>query len=330
MKQSNYIWATDLNENSGEGILGRLFLREIFTKKNYYKIETPYKKICNIRKITTNFPNKNSFFFKYFYPIIGAIKLRINANKFDNLYYVNFLPLWNFLILLLLPKKTKLGPITGRSSLSIYGKKNYLLDLLYKISVFIIQKKFNFIIFSTSILKNYFTKKKNKKKLFFNFSLILYKRLPPFKSNYRPIDILIYNRLHPNKFIVIDCKTLKKLSNIFRISCIGDKIKIPEIKNLGYQSRKKVISLMKKSKTVVATSDNYFSFFVIDALYKGCKVIVKKFDKSLLFDKKYFINLNEIKNIKKFNYRLTQKISENTNQKIKSLHNHFTKFKINY
>ena len=154
-----------------------------------------------------------------------------------------------------------------------------------------------------------------------------YKNFLPLKSNSKPIDILIYNRIHSNKSIIIDIKKLKLLSKSFKIYCVGDKIQISGIKNLGYQSRKKVLSFMKKSKAVVATSDNPFSFFVIDGLYNGCKVIMKKPFTNNFFDKKNFITIDDVLNIKKFKFKLNQKIFHKKNIKIENLNKDFIKFK---
>lgn len=324
MKKNNYIWANDLNENSGEGILGRLFLKEILLDNNQYLIETPYKKkLLKKKKINLNFPINNSFYFKYIYPIIGAVKVRFKKHRYSNLYYINFLPLWNFLIFIILPKDVKLGPITGRSLTNKYGKKNFILSIFYKISIFIIKKKFNSAIFSTSILKRYIKTKKN---FFFDFVLLLYPNFLPIKSYNKSIDILIYNRIHTNKSIVLKNEILKKLTDL-KIYCVGDKIKIPGVKNFGFISRKKVIHLMKKSKTIVSTTENLYSIFVLDGLHHGCKVITKSIVKNSYFDKENFIQLKDLKNKKVFQKKIEDKIYFKENKKFKYLKKNYQDFK---
>ena len=72
-----------------------------------------------------------------------------------------------FLIFLILPKKTILGPITGSK---IVKDKNYinkivrkyLFPLLFNLSIIIINKKFKKVIFSTNLLKMDFYKIKSK------------------------------------------------------------------------------------------------------------------------------------------------------------------------
>ena len=49
--------------------------------------------------------------------MVNYIMLRfISKNK--EICYINYLPLWNFLIFILLPPKTILGPVTGGKILS--------------------------------------------------------------------------------------------------------------------------------------------------------------------------------------------------------------------
>ena len=58
------------------------------------------------------------FFEKYINPFIGIIYIWFNFLIGKKVIYTNFLPLWNFLIFLLLPPKTILGPITGTTQIS--------------------------------------------------------------------------------------------------------------------------------------------------------------------------------------------------------------------
>ena len=116
-----FIWANDYSSNTGEGRLARNFIS--FLKKEYprnlIKIKTPQKQflIAN-SKIKQNYTiKKNNFFNKYFTFILGIFYLW--SKRKNRIVYINYLPLWNFLIFLLLPKKTILGPITGLSLIHI-------------------------------------------------------------------------------------------------------------------------------------------------------------------------------------------------------------------
>ncbi|MDC3349243.1 hypothetical protein OAV65_01930, partial [Candidatus Pelagibacter sp.] len=96
-----YVWACDLDKFRGEGILANEFIKDLrkYTTKRLV-IEYPKN---NHRKI--NF----SFFKNYITPFIGIIKIWKNYLYGRDTCYINFLPLWNFFIFLLLPPKTILG-----------------------------------------------------------------------------------------------------------------------------------------------------------------------------------------------------------------------------
>ena len=156
----SYFWACDFNEISGEGKLARLYIdyQKKITNKNFEKIEQPKNSILN---------------YKYISPIVGIIICWFYYLKKKEIYYINYLPLWNILIFIFLPPKTKLGPITGGAQ---FDKKNnlirqYIFPFLYKISEYFInireQRKF-----STDLLKKNLSKKTISKSTFnyiFNF-----------------------------------------------------------------------------------------------------------------------------------------------------------------
>lgn len=313
--EKNYIFATDLNKNSGEGILGLSFIKQIYKKNFIYIIDTPYKKIKKKKLESINLPIKKNFYFKYLSPIIGAFKLRINSKKYKNLYFVNFIPLWNFLIFLILPKKTKIGPITGRSIMNKHGKKNYLLIVLYALSAFIIKNRFKNIIFSTSLLEKFF-KKKN---YLFDFSILTHKKYLKKDNTKKSIDILIYNRDHSNKFLAITNNQIKYLASIFNIFCIGKKLQIKGVKNKGFMNREGVFKLMQKSKSILSTTENLYSLFVLDGLHFGCKVIVKNMPSKKYFDETNFILSKEICDLKKIKKLLNTKQKKYKINKIRKL-----------
>ena len=49
----------------------------------------------------------------------------------ERVCYLNYLPLWNFLIFIFLPPKTILGPITGGSNYSKNIKMNYIIRAFF-------------------------------------------------------------------------------------------------------------------------------------------------------------------------------------------------------
>ena len=143
-----YCWACDYSKNSGEGNLANLFVNKKFNCE--YVIYTPYK--LNISKRFKNIVN-----YKYISPLIGIIFCWFFFIKKEKVAYINYLPLWNFLIFSLLPPNTLLGPISGGA---FFEKRNNLLRTLlfpifYKISEFFLIIRKKEIIFSTELVKKY-------------------------------------------------------------------------------------------------------------------------------------------------------------------------------
>ena len=119
-KNKCFIWISDCHSNTGEGRLGINFIKKLsLLKKINFEIKTPnffFKNINNfINKVKYfNFKKSNfSRLFRYTIFLKGIIYLWINFFKGKRVLYLNYLPLWNFMIFLLAPPKTIFGPITG-------------------------------------------------------------------------------------------------------------------------------------------------------------------------------------------------------------------------
>ena len=148
-KNKFYYWTCDCSKNSGEGQLALLFLKKY--SKNYQFKNIKFKN-NNISII------KNLLNYKYLIPFVGILycwKYYLN-NK--NIAYINYLPFWNFLIFLLLPPKTLIGPITGgahfKKTNNFYLIRKYFFPLFYKISEIIVNYRNYNLVFSTDLLKN--------------------------------------------------------------------------------------------------------------------------------------------------------------------------------
>ena len=166
IKKKIYIWASDYSNFTGEGNLGRLFVNLRLRKK--YKII-----ICKFK--TDNHIANKLFSYKYILPFLGVINCWKYFFMGKKICYLNYTPLWNTLIFLLLPPKTILGPITGGSyfkkekSINYFVRK-FIFPVFYIFSSYILSiRKFN-TIFSTTLLKNYLNKNQIKKSEF-NFVL---------------------------------------------------------------------------------------------------------------------------------------------------------------
>ena len=99
-------------------------------------------------------PSKNFIFnYKYISPFIGLVYCWIYYFKKKEIYYINFLPLWNFMLFLFLPPNTKFGPITGGANYSDSNSnyiRKYIFPIFYKISELLINIRGHYI-FSTDL-----------------------------------------------------------------------------------------------------------------------------------------------------------------------------------
>ena len=253
----NYIWACDFSSNTGEGKLARLFVKKTIKNPNIIQFK-PNIKILN---------------YKYFIPFIGIAFCWYYFFKSKKIFYINYLPLWNFLIFLLLPPRTSIGPITGGANFSRSLLRKYLFPILYFISQIIIYLRFKKLIFSTSLLK------KNllpilKKKSEFNFILFFLKKKKIKKKN---IDFLIYYRSHPNKKKFFPKSLINKISKLnLNIIIFGDMLRIKNVKNLGNIDNRYVNDLLSKTHYSIASGENLLSIFTLECINNGVKLFLNK------------------------------------------------------
>ena len=93
IKKQIYYWASDISENSGEGILANSFINN-YLKNNQnvnfkninFKDKFQKKNFFNLNK-----KRYETIFHKYIYPIIGVLKLWIIFIKNKKTCYINYL-----------------------------------------------------------------------------------------------------------------------------------------------------------------------------------------------------------------------------------------------
>lgn len=310
-----YCWACDFSSNRGEGILARHYIISLSRiKKKKIFVKTPYADyyIYNgvLKKNKADSRNQYklnfNFFENYFYPFIGIFYLWINYLKRRGICYLNFLPLWNIFLFLFLPPKTHLGPITGFifkreiTGFSFFLRK-YLNNFLFRVSLIFLFLRQNKIYFSTDLLKSLINKK-YKNKVFFNYLLNLINiKKKIIKKN---IDFLIYNRNYSVKNNLLREKLLEILSRMnLKISVIGDHLLFKGSKNLGFVSREKTNSLLKRTKFIINSGENPYNIFTIDAFNNHSNIIYEKkfFNKVEFFEQKkiFFLNFNDENEINK-------------------------------
>ena len=277
-----FYWSSDIQKNSGEGILSQNFLKLLKKKFTHHKFIN-----LNVLK------KKNNFFYNYVFPFWGIIKIWIYHLKGYKSCYINYLPIWNFLIFLLLPKTTILGPITGTTS-----KKNLIYKFLVQIGVYVLKTKKKKILFSHDQFKQFFI---NKKECYFNF--LFYKFYINNKTPKKKYDIIFYLKKNRNKGNFFLINLIKELSNQYKIAIIGDKFpqfkKNINIKNFGIVSRNKAYKIISLSKFALSSKENHYSFFVLDSLSKGLCIFYNKDLKLYSYVKTNMFFPIDFKNLKK-------------------------------
>ena len=280
-KKKIFVWACDYSDNTGEGKLARLFLNKMNEKDNFYFILNQKKKIKQ----------------KYLSTIFGIIYCWKKFLKNERVCYLNYLPLWNFLIFIFLPPKTILGPITGganysKSNLLSYFTRGIIFPIFYKISEYSLSLRQSNLVFSTDLLKKYLSKKTIKKSSF-NFvvkNFLLTKKVRRRKK----IDFLIYYRKHNNKISYFPYNLVKKLIRLkYKVHIVGDKLNFPNIKNYGFISSNKLSNLQSLAKYTIMSHENPYSFFILECLSNDVKIIVKQdMKRKIILPKKNLIKLD--------------------------------------
>ncbi len=305
-KYHTYIWACEFNNYSGEGKLALLFLKYLKNNKKIgnFVIETPRGMYKNFKskKITNDLDSVANFYSKYITPFVGIYKIYKNQYFHRRkTIYINYAPIWNFVLFLLLPKKTILGPITGSDFFKISNMRSFtrfcMIKILNTISKLIIRIKYRSLIFSTNLVDF----KKNKHQNLFQLQYIAKKKIRKIKT--KKIDLIFYYRNHPNKYNNYEINYLKKLiKSGKKIKIVGDFL--PELSKYctGYLSQEKLIKLLDRSKFTISSFENPFSFFIQDALLSNVNIIFHKQQKKLIseyyedfflidFSKNNFFNL---------------------------------------
>jgi hypothetical protein len=286
-----YYWASDLRANTGEGVLANYFLSDI---RKYYENSI----LININKNNNNY---HTFFNKYFLNFFGAIKLWNYYFLKKKIIYINYLPIWNFLIFLILPPKTILGPITGsllynKLSLSDTLLRGVFLNIFKNISLFLIFLRQKKILFSTELLK-YGIQRERLKRCYFNYAL---KTFPGFflKKNKKNIDFLIYHRIHKNKNnTMLEYFIKNTLNKNYKIVVVGDPINSKNVHNTGYINREKLKKLLANTKYTFGSTENLYTLFLLDAISNNVFIFYDKrlriFNTQIKYGKMVAIDFND-------------------------------------
>ena len=285
-KNSIYCWACDQALTSGEGRLLYKFVSENLYDYSQVIIKNANNKIIfnksfNLNEIKNNKKTlKMSFYESYIMPFLGIFYLWYKYILGNKVCYVNYLPLWNIALFLFLPPGTRLGPITG----SLYkGKVNnlesfvrkYIIPILYTISgkIILSWRKRN-LIFSTNMLLSYISPEIRKKSkfnfIFNNIKVNLYNKV-------RDIDLLVYNRNYFNKSNFFFSQVVTKLQEAnFKVYYFGEKFNFEAKNYKGIIEIKKVREYLNRSKFTLVSSENFYSFYFLDAITNNVNLFYDK------------------------------------------------------
>ena len=285
-------WISDARNQDGESKLSIKFCQEISTAYDLVIIYSPFNKIIiKNKKIISNVikkkTNKLNYYYKYISPFIGVFFLwYLHFIKRKKVAYINFLPLWNFLLFILLPSRTILGPITGYiyndkiNSLENFFRK-FFLPLFMSASIKIINIKFKNVIFATYNLEKFAKKLSKKYKL--NYSSIFINNKSYLEIE-KEIDFVIYYRNYNSKkprFLKLIIEYLSYKGK--KIITYGDyfETEFSNIEQKGFIDEKLINNLMNRSKYTIISPENLYSITFYNALNNRVKII---FDKNLSND----------------------------------------------
>ena len=248
-------------------------------------------KLININ-LTSKYQKKNlrknnlifkGLFHRYIYPIVGVIYLWKLYFQSKKVLYLNYIPLWNFLIFIFLPPNSLIGPITG----TIKKRKIYfLLNIFERISIEIIKLRFKKIIFSN----NFFKHKYNLVGKKFKFNFILNDFRKNFNREKKDYDLIIYYRNISDKYNQYLFKLVNRLKKGNKIVTIGDNLYLKGIKNFGYVNRNKAKKIISKSSYALNNPENLYSFFFQDCMSYNLTIFYNKdFKKYNIFKNEKFI-----------------------------------------
>ena len=342
IKHTTYIWSCEFEKSSGEGLLANEFIKYYikFNINSKIILETPYfKYFISKGKIIKKFNCKKNILlnYKYFSPFLGVAKIIRQSYFADSVIYLNYLPIWNFLLFLMLPAKTILGPITGSDAKNNINSikqifRYILLPLFIFFSKKIIKKKFRNIIFSTNLIKNI-----NLVHYIKNFSLIYLSSQNSRRKVFKDIDLVYYFRNHSNKFLKEEIYLLHKLMQLkFKILFCGDSFndfsKL-HINSLGYVPEAKLSALLDRCKFVIAPAENPHSFFIQKSILSNVHIIFRKSQMKFIKNiyKSYSIIDFDNKNILELIIKVLAKKSRATKLSNKNdLHKKITSFLFYY
>ena len=284
--------ACDLESASGEGRLAQLFIQ------NEYKLkaDTAHKKSLLKAKagdILTPRTVTGSRWKRAFPAYLWLLKQTIQLHFVSQPYVaiLNYLPLWNILFFLLVPKTVILGPITGggpvnhRHLVSTRWQyissnliRNFLIPILYKLSAVIIKWRSLNVKPATPAVSNALGYIHTSPRFVETSCLPIKSVSPDCSATGRSFDAIAYIGPHFIKNSALTIQVMNKLaSDGHKIILIGQITPGSEIhKSVEHHKvldHDTLLSYMKSSITCLSLSVEQGGFFSFEAAASGCVVL---------------------------------------------------------
>lgn len=283
-----HVWFTDSLNNDGESKLSFKFCKKISRYYDFIVIYSLFNKIIiKNENIISNIKKKNyiklNFYHKYIVPFIGIFFIwYLHFIKRKKTGFINFLPLWNTLIFILLPSRIILGPITGYNyiknvnSLETFLRK-FFFPFFMNLSIKIINLKFNNIYFYTNNLIKFSEKLTISYKS--NYMMELISIDNSNLADKKKIDLVIYYRNYNSKKPKFFQLIIEYLSSKgFKITTYGDTFitQFPNIDQKGLINDDFVKNLLSQAKYTLLSPENFYSLTMYEAIQNRVKVFYDK------------------------------------------------------
>ncbi len=292
------VWASDFEGIGGEGVLANLVVNALVAgfPGRAIIVVSPYAihamrsgKPSHIRAInpfglppltSAHQDNRQTFFTKYIVPFAGACFLRSIAKRRKTMY-LNYLPLWNFLLLLLIPRSSVLGPVVGGYPPAVSMRqlvkkpavlvRGALMPLCYFAGAAVITRKFPLLVLGNPCTYRFFPASYRRNILFSCVNILAARATTVADRPEMPAyDVFFYLRGHPSRHPEASRTLLAEISRLgYKVCVAGDLANVPGVTDKGYVPHERLLRLLVDSASFVCLSDNLFAITTIEALALG-------------------------------------------------------------
>lgn len=297
------VWASDFERVGGEGVLAHLFvsaLRSQFGDRRVIVVSpyaihvmrggnTIHTRAINpfgLPEVTSSHQDKRqTFFTKYIIPLAGACFIRSLARQ-RRTVYLNYLPLWNFPLLLLIPRSTVLGPVVGGypPEISLRGVltnpaglvRGALMPACYMLGALLIARKFPRLVLGNPCTYTFFPQPYRANILLTCVNILAAQGVvTPDQPDHPTYDVFFYLRAHSTRHPEESKQLMEELCRRgYKVCAAGEVSNVPGVVDKGYVPHETLLGLLVDSSCFVCLSDNIFAITAIEALALGVHCVL--------------------------------------------------------